>query len=227
MHTLDDLQQRIGYIFLDRDLLQQALTHRSYANEHRVLHNERLEFLGDAVLQLAASEMLVKRFPKAREGQLSRLRSRLVNTEALATIARSLGLGERLRLGRGEDDSGGRDREGLLADATEAILGAITLDGSPREAASIAQDWMRDRLTILDDRDVDLTWRDPKSELQERVQRTHKQTPRYVRTAATGPAHAPTYTVQVQVGTSVLGSGQGGSFREASKAAAIAALESS
>lgn len=223
--ALQDLQQRMGYVFLDVELLEQALTHASYGHEKKVEDNERLEFVGDAVLQLAASQMLAKRFPTAREGQLSRLRTRLVNTDALAAIARSLELGPLLRLGVGERDSGGAERNSLLADATEAILGAILQDGGYDAAGDIAQIWIRDRLKILDDKRVDLQWQDPKSRLQERVQADGKPTPRYVVLSKEGPDHAPTYTVEVRVGDATLATGVGPSTKKAEKAAAHAALE--
>lgn len=226
---LDELQQRMGYVFLDSDLLLQALTHSSYANEHGVPDNERLEFVGDAVLQLAASSMLAKRFPTAREGQLSRLRSRLVNTQALAQIARSLGLGALLRLGVGEEDSGGRDKDSVLADATEALLGAIFAEGGFAAAAEVAQIWIRDRLKIFDDKRVDLQWKDPKSRLQEVVQQAHRLTPAYRTVSREGPPHAPVYTVEVFIETEgsdrVLGRAEGRSLKLASKAAAHAALQ--
>lgn len=227
--SLDDLQQRMGYVFLDPELLLQALTHSSHAHENGTQHNERLEFLGDAVLQLAASALVSKRFPRAREGDLSRLRSRLVNTGALAEIAKSLAFGPLLRLGVGEDESGGRDRESVLADATEAILGAIFLEGGFDQAAAIAEIWIRDRLKILDDRRVDLTWKDPKSALQEVTQRTLKATPVYTTHGRTGPAHAPVYTVAVSIqpkgdAPRILAKADGRSIKLASKEAARAAL---
>ncbi|MCB9667866.1 MAG: ribonuclease III [Alphaproteobacteria bacterium] len=219
----------MGYVFLDPELLVRALTHSSYANERRTEDNERLEFVGDAVLQLAASAMLAKRFPKAREGELSRLRSRLVNTGALAEIARSLEIGPLLRLGVGEHDTGGRDRESVLADATEALLGAIFTEVGFAEAGAIAQDWIRDRLKILDDRRVDLQWKDPKSRLQEVLQQDGGSTPVYETLGRTGPDHEPVYTVEVVVheadGRRALASAQGRSKKEAEKAAARAALE--
>jgi ribonuclease-3 len=229
--SLDALQQRMGYVFLDVALLETALTHASHAHEQGGEHNERLEFLGDAVLQLAASALVSRRFPKAREGELSRLRSRLVNTRALAEIARSLGLGPLLRLGIGEDDSGGREREGVLADATEAILGAVFLEGGYEAAADVAQSWVRDRLKVLDDRRVDLQWKDPKSALQELTQRHDRATPFYTTVARTGPAHDPCYTVAVSIHRRgeadpvVLGEAEGRSIKRASRAAATAALE--
>lgn len=226
---LDELQQRMGYVFLEEPLLMQALTHSSFANENGSADNERLEFVGDAVLQLAASEMLAKRFPKAREGQLSRLRSRLVNTTALARIARSLHLGPLLRLGVGEEESGGRDRESVLADATEALLGAIFVEGGFDAAAEVARIWIRERLEVFDDRAVDLQWKDAKSRLQEVVQKSHRVTPVYTTVSQDGPAHQPVFVVEVSIELAgarrVLGRAEGGSFKKASKAAAAEALQ--
>ncbi len=227
--TLDALQHRLGYVFLDLELLEQALTHASYANERRVPDNERLEFLGDAVLESVASALLVRRFPQAREGELSRLRSRLVNTGALATIARELELGPFLRLGAGEVESGGRDRPRILAGAVEAILGAVFLEGGYDDAAAVADPWLKRRIKALDDQRVDLEWKDPKSRLQERVQKERRLTPAYEIVHKRGPEHAPTYTVEVVVhtadGREVMGRAEGPSRKRAEKAAALVALE--
>ena len=222
---LHRLQNRLDYEFRDLSLLEQALTHSSFANERETPDNERLEFLGDAVLELAVSALLVERFPAAREGQLSRLRSRLVNTDALAHIARGLDLGPLLRLGIGEDQTGGRDRTSVLADAAEAILGAVFLDGGFARARKIAVGWVDDPLQKLDGDGVDLRWKNPRSLLQERIQATLHKTPQYRVLGRSGPAHEPTFEVQVYVADRILGTGTGSSKRAASHAAAMHALE--
>lgn len=229
---LGRLQRRLQYRFKDVRLLQKAVTHASYANERGTEDNERLEFLGDAVLELVVSEALVARYPAAREGQLSRLRSRLVNGRTLAKLGSDLELGRDLKLGKGEEQTGGRERPGNLADAMEAVLGAVYLDGGFASAREVAGRWMESGLRDLEEvggdapRDkVDLRWKDCRSELQEVVQRTHKITPRYEVVSQQGPSHAPTFTVQVMVGDEVFGTGTGSSKREASRNAAEAALD--
>ncbi|MEZ4319111.1 MAG: ribonuclease III [Myxococcota bacterium] len=225
--NLNKLQGRIGYVFRDVALLERALTHSSYANERDTGDNERLEFLGDAVLELAVSALLLERFPEAQEGQLSRLRSRLVNTTALARIGRDIQIGPALRLGVGEDQTGGRDRTSVLADAVEALLGAVFLDAGFARARKIAVAWMEERLSGLDGEGapVDLRWKNSRSLLQEHVQHERQQTPRYRVIDHSGPAHAPTFTVEVYIGSEVLGVGSGSNKREASHAAADAALD--
>ncbi len=223
--NLHRLQNRLDYEFRDLALLEQALTHSSFANERETQDNERLEFLGDAVLELAVSALVFERFPRAREGQMSRLRSRLVNTDALARIARSLDLGPLLQLGIGEDQTGGRDRTSVLADAAEAILGAVFLDGGFAKARKIAIGWVDEPLSHLDGDGVDLRWKNPRSLLQERIQARLHQTPRYRVVDRAGPAHEPTFSVEVFVGDTILGTGTGSSKRTASHAAATDALE--
>lgn len=228
---LGHLQRRIQYRFKDPRFLQRAVTHSSFAHERSTEDNERLEFLGDAVLELVVSEALVARYPEAREGELSRLRSRLVNGETLGRIARSIELGRDLRLGKGEDQSGGRERSGNLADALEAVLGAVYLDGGFEAARDVAGRWLDQGLRELEEvggvapRDlVDLRWKDVRSDLQERLQRS-RITPSYQVIHQEGPAHAPLFTVQVLADGKVLGEGTGSSKREASRNAAQAALD--
>ena len=139
--TLDVLQDRIGYRFKDESLLVLAVTHSSWANEHSAgnAHNERLEFLGDAVLEIAVSAQLFARFPDAREGELTRLRSSLVNEATLAVIARKLHLDDCLRLARGEENQGGRQRDSLLSDAMEAVFGGVFVDGGIEKARAVVE----------------------------------------------------------------------------------------
>ena len=222
--SLPELQRRLGYTFEDANRLERALTHSSYANENRVGDNERLEFLGDAVLELVVSALLVERFPAAKEGQLSRLRSRLVNTHALAELAGTLQIGSELRLGVGEESTGGRSRVSVLADAFEAVVGAVFEDGGYPAARTLAEPWLQQRMAELDDREVDLRWKDSRSRLQEVIQRDRQHTPTYRVTNKQGPAHAPVFTVDAVVLGEVLGTGTGGSKREAARNAADAAL---
>lgn len=222
---VDALLEAIGHSFSDPQLLTIALTHSSHAHENGGDDYERLEFLGDAVFQLCTTELLVERFPEAREGQLSRLRSRMVNTQALATLGRRLGLGPALRLGVGEEATGGRDRARILAGATEALLGAVFTDGGYTAALAMARRWLDDDLAHLESARM-RGWKDPRSLLQERAQRAFGETPAYGVASRGGPAHQPTFTVEVRIGQRLLGRGEGRSKREAARNAAQEALAS-
>jgi len=208
----------IGHAFRDPDLLKQALTHRSAGAPH----NERLEFLGDAILNFIAGEALFERFPQAREGQLSRLRARLVKGETLARLARGFDLGEYLRLGSGELKSGGFRRESILADALEALIGAIYLDADMQTARERVLAWLADEfesLTLVD------TNKAPKTRLQEFLQSRSCELPRYEVVDIQGEPHCRTFFVECEV---VLlnnkSRGQGVSRRIAEQVAAAAAL---
>ncbi len=227
MSALDLLQERLGHRFDDPDLLLRALTHTSWAHEFGGTPNERLEFLGDAILQACMTTLLFQRFPDAPEGLLSRYRARMVNTEILAGLGAELDLGTVVRLGRGEDQSGGRRKLSILADATEAVLGALYLDAGFVPCLDAVARWMAPHLDALDDgvaRDGDRAWNDPKSHLQEEVQRRWQRTPTYEVVRANGPDHAPTFEVEARVGDEVLGRGEGGSKRDAMREAAADAL---
>jgi len=215
---LDAVSAGLGHVFQDRGLLLDALTHRSFANEKPRLaprDNERLEFLGDAVAELAVSSMLYQRFPDAPEGELTRRRADLVCEPSLAAIAGELGLGDALRLGRGEERSGGRDKPRLLASALEACLGAVYLDGGSLVADRVARDLFAERL----DRDPPGA-RDFKSRVQERVQADARVTPVYRVLATDGPDHARRFRVVAELDGVRLGEGEGGSKLEAEQAAA-------
>lgn len=214
----------IGHQFQDPRLFRRALTHTSWVHENNGEDYERLEFLGDAVLQLGSSALLFERLPEAREGQMSRLRSRLVSTDALAALARRIGVGAALRLGVGEEATGGRDRPRVLAGATEAILGAVYLDGGADIALALVRRWLDAPLTALTSQE-ESAWKDPRSLLQEHTQRDRGETPIYGVADRVGPPHRPTFVVEVRVGESVLGRGEGRSKREASRRAAEEALE--
>lgn len=225
--SLDALQVRLGHTFADPGLLEVALTHASYAHEKGVAHNERLEFLGDAVLQMATTLLLMERFPVSREGELSRVRARLVSTRALATLAHELDLGPHLRLGVGEEGSGGRTRTSILADAVEAVLGAVHRDAGMGACIDIVGRWIASRLASLEsvEEPHGQRWKDPRSRLQEIAQSRQRQAPSYTVISAEGPPHDLVFTVTVDLGGQILGTGQGRSKRDASRAAAAAALE--
>src|SRR5579859_918268 len=217
--------QKLGLRFDDLRLLEQALTHSSFANEHPdqpILDNERLEFLGDAIIDFLAAEWLYARYPDMAEGNLTRLRAGLVRNQSLAAYARTLGLGDMLVLGRGEEESGGRRRERNLGGAFEAVAGALYLD---RGMAAV-----RDFATPLFEPAVEEIIRnqsetDAKSRLQEWSQATMNLTPTYRTVSATGPDHAREFVVEVLIGDKVYGSGQGRSKQVAAQTAAQAALE--
>ena len=174
--TLDVLQDRIGYRFKDESLLVLAVTHSSWANEHSAgnAHNERLEFLGDAVLEIAVSAQLFARFPDAREGELTRLRSSLVNEATLAVIARKLHLDDCLRLARGEENQGGRQRDSLLSDAMEAVFGGVFVDGGIEKARAVVERLYTD---LWPKNATKVRRKDFKTKLQEATQRISKGLP--------------------------------------------------
>ncbi len=205
--------------------LDEALTHPSFANEQRNgkrADNQRLEFLGDAVLGMLAGEILMTRFPLANEGELSLMRSLLVNTEALASWGRTIGLAAELRVGKGADAAGERDRDNVLADAAEAMVGAFYLDLGLDRARELALSIVAEPLARLGS---GAAARDPKSELQEQVQAEGGSSPRYRILRAEGPDHRRSFVVEVDVDGKVLGEGRGRSKKVAEQAAARAALD--
>jgi ribonuclease-3 len=217
------LEDKIGYSFTDRDLLQQVFVHRSYLNEHRnfpLEHNERLEFLGDAVLELVVTEYLYRNFPNP-EGELTTYRSALVKGETLAVIATELGFSEYLMLSHGEEKSGGRDKAYLLANALEAFIGALHLDGSYQVAEKFVNGFVLVRLADILEKKLHI---DPKSRLQEYTQEHFGQTPAYTIVSEVGPDHAKEFTVAVKIGERELGQGTGNSKQAGQVAAAAAAL---
>jgi len=224
-NEMQTLEERLGYTFRDKSLLQGAMIHSSYANEHRGagLHsNERLEFLGDAVLGLVAGEHLYCTHPDAPEGDLTRMRAALVREESLYEVAQSLGLGEYLKLGRGEESGGGRERPSILADATESVFAAVYLDGGMEAARALIH-----RVLLNEDREaaVESRRRDYKTALQEVVQRQADQVLRYELVGASGPDHARVFTACVTLNGKVVGLGNGRSKKEAEQDAARTALE--
>jgi len=204
-----------------------ALTHKSYLNEHRDESredNERLEFLGDAVIDLAISHRLMERLPAAREGELSRLRAALVDEEGLACTARSIGLGELLLVGRGEERSGGREKPSLLADALEAVFGAVYLYGGFAEVLALVDRLFKDGLGRAAQGTIS---RDYKTHLQELIQSRFKSSPRYRVVSEQGPDHSKVFCMEVELAGEVLGRGEGRSKKDAEQAAARNALEAS
>lgn len=192
MSVLPVLQTRIGYQFLQPDLLQQALTHRSFS----ATNNERLEFLGDSVLNFIIAHQLFNLFPDIPEGDLSRLRAKLVKESSLAEIAISLHLGDALKLGEGELKSAGWRRPSILADALEAIVGAVYLDGGFDSAQQVVALLYRDKLQTIDPTSID---KDAKSQLQEYLQSKKMDLPEYQVVSIEGEAHAQTFTVQCEI----------------------------
>ncbi|MDR5868215.1 ribonuclease III [Halomonas koreensis] len=191
-NSLTLFSRRIGHDFAQSDLLELALTHRSYGGRN----NERLEFLGDSIVNFVIAEDLFQRFPQAREGQLSRLRARLVKGQTLAELAREMDFGEHLRLGSGEMKSGGHRRDSILADAVEAVIGAIYLDAGMETARARVLAWYAERLEAIDLQD---TQKDPKTRLQEFLQSRQAALPRYEVISVEGEAHAQTFTVECHV----------------------------
>jgi ribonuclease III len=224
MNNRDDdsfasLEEKLGYRFRDRSLLEEALTHRTFVNEAGGKDNQRLEFFGDAVLDFLLSDMLLVRFPSSREGELTRIRAALVDEASLATIAAGLELGSCLRLGRGEEKGGGREKRSLLADAFEALLAALYLDGGIDAARRVVSHHFK---PLLNSAEV-LAGRDFKTDLQERARLARGQLPRYQLKEATGPDHDRRFTVQIFLGDQLMGEGAGKSKKEAEQAAARAA----
>lgn len=216
--SLTAFSRRIGHAFDNMALLELAMTHRSFGGQN----NERLEFLGDSIVNFVIAEALFERFPQAREGQLSRLRARLVRGQTLAELAREMEFGECLRLGSGEMKSGGHRRDSILADAVEAVLGAIYLDAGMDIARVRVLAWYAERLESINLQD---TQKDPKTRLQEFLQSRQSPLPRYEVVSVEGEAHEQTFTVECHVellATHTLGTGS--SRRHAEQQAAELAI---
>ena len=219
------LRERLSRIFslqVDSELLERALVHPSFANERRLSHhNQRLEFLGDAVLELCTSELLVERFPSADEGQLTRMRAQLVNTEALADWARDNGVAEALLLGRGAEAGGLRNSTNVLADCVEALIAASYLEAGMGAARRACGEIVGNALRQLSLRGG----KDAKTELQERAQALGFSAPAYELIESSGPAHEPWFRVRVRVADRILAEGAGKSKRAAERAAAAIGLD--
>jgi ribonuclease-3 len=217
------LEEKLGYTFQDSALLENALTHSSYANENRskgLQSNERLEFLGDSVLGMVVADYLFRTNPDLPEGELTRVRANLVCENSLVVVARELDLGSYLLLGRGEDAGGGRQRPSILADAVEAVLAAVYLDGGISHARAIIQKYILDRAAQEKAANHDF-----KTALQEFVQRESGQVLTYHLVGESGPDHAKVFRVEVRLNGEAIGQGEGRSKKEAEQSAAHAGLE--
>lgn len=218
-----EFEEIIGYCFHDRTLLEEALTHRSRSNEiQSVVDNQRLEFFGDSILGFLISSRLFTRFPDAREGELTQMRASLVDEAHLAEIAAGVGIGAYLELGKGEEKSGGRQKRSILADAYEALLAAIYLDGGMAAVSSIIERHFTGLLGDLATAGIQSA--DYKTELQEYTQAHSAATPHYLLTASEGPDHDRVYTFSVILNAAPVGTGQGKNKKEAQQAAAREAL---
>ena len=220
------LEKSLGYQFHNPALLEEALRHSSYANEHRgdnVFSNERLEFLGDSVLGFVTAEYLFAKHPTAPEGELTRIRALLVCEDSLHEVAQRLKLGEYLKLGHGEESCGGRTRPSILADATEAVFAAVYLDGGIRAASELVHRVLLDKER---EETAEAKRRDYKTKLQELVQRTPNQVLTYRLIGEQGPDHDKVFSFAVLLNDTVVGTGEGRSKKEAEQMAAKDALES-
>jgi len=223
--TKPTFEEILGIQFHNSDLLKQALTHRSFVNEYDgeddIKDNERLEFLGDAILDVIVADMLFKKYPDVSEGELTQLRAALVKTESLAMIGQQFQLGDYLLIGRGEESSGGRERVNNLCRGFEAVIGAMYLDS---DIATVEEFVMPSLLELLDYVLENNLHIDARSELQERIQATLSITPSYRVAGADGPDHAKEFHMEVTIGDAVIGKGIGTSKRAAAQEAARAAL---
>ena len=230
MNPMERLETAIGYRFTDKALLRRAMTHSSHSNEtgeknHHLLCNERLEFLGDSVLSIAVSRYLYATYPQEGEGILTNMRKDVVCAEALARYARSIGIGDCLLLGKGEAQTGGYDKENILADAFEALLAAIYLDAGDRAMAiidALLLPLVEKDLSELISKGIDGDYKTP---LQQLVQQTEGDVLEYVLIRSEGPDHKKTFEVEVRVNSNPCGRGVGTSKRKAEQAAAKAALK--
>ncbi len=222
---MQELEKKLNYTFRNSALLSEALSHSSYANEHRserLNSNERLEFLGDSVLGFVTAEFLFAKHPDMPEGDLTRIRAALVCEQSLYEVAQQLQLGKYLRLGRGEEAGGGRNRTSILADAMEAVFAAVYLDGGIAEASALIHRVLLDaeKETVVEERRKDF-----KTALQELVQRQADQVLTYRMVGEEGPDHAKIFSAEVQLNGKALGVGSGHSKKEAEQAAARSALQ--
>ena len=219
---MQELEKKLNYTFRNSALLQEALNHSSYANEHRgagICSNERLEFLGDSVLGFVTAEFLFKTYPQLPEGDLTRMRAALVCEQSLYEVARMLDLGQHLKLGKGEEAGGGRERQSILADAVEAVFAAVYLDGGMEQIRSLIHRVLLSRAPEAEER------KDYKTTLQEIVQRRVGQQLTYHMVEESGPDHNKTFLFEVRLNGEPIGRGGGHSKKEAEQAAARDALE--
>lgn len=222
MVNMKDLEMKIGYKFNNKDYLMEALTHSSFANErHKNLNcNERLEFLGDAVLSIISADFLFHKYPDMPEGQLSKLRSSLVCTDSLSKFAREIHLGDYLFLGKGETNTGGADRPSILENAFEALIAAIYLDGGMKCAEQFVLSFLTKAVE-----NHDVSFKDYKTILQEIIQQNPSENVNYVLVGESGPDHDKVFEVEVHLNSNVIGKGKGKSKKSAEQAAAKEALD--
>jgi len=224
----DRASNPFSYQFKNPALLHEALTHKSHVNERKGSagkHNERLEFLGDAVLSLIVSDHLAALFPHLTEGALSKLKARLVREASLAAAAKRMNLGAHLQLGRGEELSKGREKQSLLADALEAVIAAIYLDGGLEAGRTFTLDVLGEELSRIESQEAKPGGDDYKTRFQEWCQKHYDALPRYVMVKQSGPDHQKLFEVDVEIDSRVAGSGRGHSKKEAEQMAARQALE--
>ena len=220
---IKDLEAAIGYHFRNITLLQNALTHSSYANErwhNSLMSNERLEFLGDAILGMNVAEFLYRSFPDRPEGELTRMRADMVCEQSLAVIANKIGLGNYLLLGHGEERFGGRSRNSILADAVESVIAACYIDGGMEAAHAFIERFVLCEVPLVQMHNVDY-----KTALQEKVQQKKNQVLQYALVGQSGPDHDKQFEVEVTLNGDVVGKGIGSSKKRAEQAAAKAAME--
>jgi len=225
MEKFNDIQKNIGITFKNPQLLEIALTHRSYLNEHqgaKIENNERLEYLGDAVLELIISDYIFRKYPGKAEGELTSIRSAVVRTESLAEESRKLGVGENLQMSKGEKDSGGENKDYLLANAYEAVLGAIYLDSGMEECVNFVNRTLVPKIDRIVENNLFI---DPKTQAQEIIQSRYKTTPTYVIVKEEGPDHDKKFTVALLINNKEKAQGQGTSKQKAEESAALAAIE--
>ncbi|MBQ6568894.1 MAG: ribonuclease III [Clostridia bacterium] len=221
MNEIEKLEKKIGYVYKNKNYAKTAITHSSFANEVRGECNERMEFLGDAVLSIITSEYLFKNFKNKAEGDLSKLRASLVCEKALCTYAGQIGLGECLLLGKGEQHSGGRERPSILADAFEAVIASIYLDSGIKQAEKFVMPFIIKEI----ERPAVTHFKDYKTMLQEIVQQNSGERLEYVLVEEKGPDHDKHFVYEVHLNTNVIGKGGGRSKREAEQQAAHEALK--
>ena len=216
------LEENLGYIFKNKKLLANALTHSSYAHEVRngITSNERLEFFGDSVLSIIVSDYIYKEYPDIPEGELTKLRASLVCEKSLCTFSRELCIGEFLQLGKGEDKGGGRERDSILADAFEAVLAAIYLDGGMENARKFVTNYVLRELHTTHAE----AFKDYKTALQEIIQRNPEEFVTYILTNESGPDHDKVFEMEVRLNSNTIGKGKGKSKKQAEQMAAKQAL---
>ena len=225
MNNYSELETKLGIKFKNEALLDKAFTHRSYLNEHRgdgIENNERLEFLGDAVLELIISTYLFNNYPEKPEGELTNIRAAVVRTESLAEESRALGFGQYLKMSKGEEDSGGKDKDYLLANTFEAVLGAIYLDQGFEVCIEYLNKTLLHKVSNIVEKNLFI---DPKTQAQEIIQAQFKVTPLYEVVKEEGPDHDKTFTVVLKVNQKEMGRGLGSSKQKAEEEAAKMAVE--